>query len=113
MEPVGEEAIRSELAAISATFGKADVSRRLLTYLVECHLRAKVPKETDIALDVFHRDAGFDGAQDAVVRVAVRALRQKLDEFYHSAGRGRPLRLEVPRGAYRISVLPVATAAAE
>jgi hypothetical protein len=113
MEKVDEDAVRAELAAIVATFGKADVSRRLLTYLVDCHLRAKVPRETDIALDVFHRDASFDGAQDAVVRVAVRALRHKLDEFYRHAGQARPLRIDIPRGAYRIMVVPVAPPARE
>jgi len=109
MPSVDEDAIRAELAAILATFGKADVSRRLLTYLVESHLRDKVPRETDIALDVFNRDSSFDGAHDAVVRVAVRALRQKLDEFYHQAGRYRPLRLTVPRGGYRLTLLPAAS----
>lgn len=101
-----EAAVRAELAAICAGFGKADAARRLLTYLVECYLRDKVPKETDIAFDVFQRDASFDGSQDAVVRVAVRALRQKLDEYYREAGRDRPLRLELPRGGYRIHVVP-------
>lgn len=110
-EVVDEAAVRGELAAISATFGKADVSRRLLTYLVECHLRGKVPRETDIALDVFHRDANFDGSQDAVVRVAVRTLRQRLDEYYHGAGRDRPLRLEVPRGGYRVRLMRATDAA--
>lgn len=105
MELADESAIRAELDALSATFGKADMARRLLTYLVDCHLRGKVPKETDIALDVFGRDAGFDGAQDAVVRVAVRAVRQKLDDFYHHTGRGRPWRLELPRGGYRLAIV--------
>jgi hypothetical protein len=103
----GEEVVRSELATICAAFGKADSARRLLTYLVECHLRDKVPKETDIAIDVFQRDASFDGSNDAVVRVAVRALRQKLDEYYRDAGRDRPLRFELPRGAYRIHLTHV------
>jgi hypothetical protein len=104
----GEEAVvRAELSTVCAAFGKAESARRLLTYLVECHLRDKVPKETDIAIDVFQRDASFDGSHDAVVRVAVRALRQKLDEYYRDAGRDRPLRFELPRGAYRIHLVPV------
>ena len=102
--PPDEESIRRELAAICASFGKAEGSRRLLTYLVECHLKGKVPRETDVALDLFHRDAGFDGSQDAVVRVAVRALRQKIEEYYHQAGNSRPLRFELPRGSYRVQI---------
>jgi hypothetical protein len=114
VDPVDQEAVRGELAALGVTFSKADVSRRLLAYLVECHLSGKVPRETDIALDVFHRDGSFDGSQDAVVRVAVRALRQKLDEFYNRAGAQRPFRLEIPRGAYRLTVVPqIAPVAAE
>jgi hypothetical protein len=106
VDQADQDAVRGEHAALCETFGKADVSRRLLTYLVECHLNGRVPRETDIALDVFHRDASFDGAQDAVVRVAVRALRQKLDAFYHHAGARRAVRLEIPRGAYRLVVTP-------
>ena len=108
-----EETIRRELAAICASFGKAEGSRRLLTYLVECHLKGKVPRETDVALDLFHRDADFDGSQDAVVRVAVRALRQKIEEYYHQVGNSRPLRFELPRGSYRVQIEPVAQQVAQ
>ncbi len=72
----------------------------------QCHLQGKVPRETDVAFDVFRRDASFDGTHDAVVRVAARTLRQKMDEYYREAGQGRPLRFELPRGSYRIVVVP-------
>jgi hypothetical protein len=105
MTTTDEAVVRAELAQVSSAFGKAETTRRLLAYLVECSLRNKVPKETDIAIDVFQRDANFDSAQDSVVRVAVRALRQKLDEYYRDAGRHRPLRFELPRGGYRIYIV--------
>lgn len=105
-----EAAIRRELAELCAAFGKSDGSRRLLTYLVECHLRGSVPRETDVALDVFRRDASFDGTHDAVVRVAARSLRQKMEEYYRGAGKERPLHFELPRGSYRIVITAAADA---
>jgi hypothetical protein len=64
------------------------------------------PKEVEIAIDVFGRDASFNGAEDSVVRVAMHSLRQKLREHYAGSGRQDALEFGIPRGAYRITATP-------
>jgi hypothetical protein len=115
-EPTPEH-IRATLAQLLAgeALSKSAANRRLLTYLVDHSLKGgEGPKEAEIAFDVFGRDAGFNGAEDSVVRVAIRSLRQKLHEHYSSPGNQDPLVFEVPKGAYRVTVSArVVTAAGE
>jgi hypothetical protein len=85
---------------------KADVSRKLLTYLVERSVRHETPKEIEIAIDVFGKDTSFNGAEDSLVRVNVRALRQRLGEYYAGPGHDDEVRFEIPKGAYRVNVVP-------
>ena len=108
MVELDPQIVRRHLASLLAAdqFAKSETSRRLLCYLVERSLGNGVPKETEIALDVFGKDASFSGAEDSVVRVGVRALRQKLAEYYAGAGRDDELHLFIPKGGYRLSVLP-------
>ncbi|HEY4212402.1 MAG TPA: hypothetical protein VGM84_13065 [Steroidobacteraceae bacterium] len=87
----------------SEQLGKAETGRKLLTYLFERALREDAPKETEIALDVFGKDASFNGAEDSVVRVGVRTLRQKLMEYYAGAGGSDPLQFAIPKGGYRLT----------
>ena len=98
----------------SEQLAKSDTSRKLLSYLAERSLRDETPKETAIAFDVFGKDPSFSGAEQSIVRVSVRTLRQKLAEYYTGAGRDDELRFEIPKGGYRLNVarngsVPVAT----
>src|SRR5688572_6065904 len=83
------ESTRRQLEKLLASeqMQKADASRKLLAYLAERSLRQETPKELEIAVDVFGRDASFNGAEDSLVRVHVRTLRQRLAEYYVGAGR--------------------------
>ena len=87
----------------SEQLGKAETGRKLLTYLFERALRDDAPKETEIALDVFGKDASFNGAEDSVVRVGVRTLRQKLMEYYAGSGNGDHVQFAIPKGGYRLT----------
>lgn len=87
----------------SEALAKSETSRKLITYLFERSVRGETPKETEIAIDVFGRDATFNGAEDSLVRVAVRTLRQKLAEYYAGEGRQDELRFSIPKGAYRLT----------
>lgn len=107
-EPTPEQ-IRATLAQLLAgeTLSKSAANRRLLTYLVDRMLSGgDGPKEVEIAIDVFGRDASFNGAEDSVVRVAIRSLRQKLLEHYSAAGNQDQLVFDVPKGGYRLTVSP-------
>lgn len=84
--------------------GRSDVLNRLFDYLAEASAEGRKPKEIEVAGAVFGRDAGFDGGQDASVRVAAHRLRRKLEDFYAGAGRADAARLVMPRGEYRLAV---------
>jgi hypothetical protein len=86
--------------------GRSDGLGRLFDYLVETSLAETRPKEFEVAAAVFGRDAGFDGAQDASVRVAVHRLRRKLEDYYAGPGRDDPMRLSIPKGEYRMVAEP-------
>ena len=106
MIEVSSEAIQAELEQVLAgeALSKSAATRRLLAYLVQRSLAdGEGPKELEIAIDVFGRDASFNGAEDSVVRVAMRSLRQKLLEHYTGGGRHDELVLSIPKGAYRVT----------
>lgn len=88
----------------SGALGRSPALHRLFDYLVQTSIRGEQPKEVEIALAVFGRDAGFDGAQDASVRVSVHRLRKKLEEHYAAEGRAETVRLVIPKGEYRLGV---------
>jgi hypothetical protein len=96
----------------SEAFAKSATNRRLLSYLVQRHGQGPDgPKEAEIAIDVFGRDASFHGGDDSVVRVAMRGLRQKLLEYYAGQGKDDRLVFDVPKGSYRLKVSATADAA--
>ena len=111
---VDPESIRrhTEKLLLSEQLCKSETSRKLLTYLVERSLRNDAPKESEIAFDVFGKGASFSGAEDSVVRVGARTLRQKLAEYYAGPGQHDELRLVIPKGGYRLTVVPPSSASA-
>src|SRR5580704_3762383 len=97
--------IRAQLDRILADFATSGANRRsrLLRYLVEQTLEDRTDslKESVIATEVFDRAPGYDPQIDSVVRVEVGRLRARLAEYYEKAGADAPVRIEIPRGAYR------------
>jgi hypothetical protein len=91
------EAIRA-----SGALGRSENSRRLFDYLVVCALEGRSPKETEVAIEVFGRSAGFDATQDAVVRVYIHKLRHRLETIYAGPRRDAPIQLTIPLGVYRL-----------
>ncbi|MEY4760595.1 MAG: hypothetical protein RLZZ200_451, partial [Pseudomonadota bacterium] len=86
----------------SGVLGKSGHIRRLFDFLVDCAGQGRVPKEIEVAIDGFGRDARFDASQDALVRVYVHKLRRRLDEFYARPEAATGPRLQIPRGEYRL-----------
>ena len=107
-----KEAESDQIAELAAglrarqALGRSDGLNRLFDYLAQCAQAGARPKEFEVAAAVFGRDSGFDGSQDASVRVAVHRLRRKLDDFYAGAGRDEPLQLVIPKGEYRMVAEP-------
>ncbi|MEO6187051.1 MAG: hypothetical protein ABIP38_15590 [Steroidobacteraceae bacterium] len=109
MSETAPELVRAQLDSVLAgeALSKSATNRRLLAYIGQRSLDGgDGPREVEIAIDVFGRDARFNGADDSVVRVAMRSLRQKLVEHYAGPGKLDPLIFDIPKGAYRLTVMP-------
>lgn len=106
------EALRAqgELILAREGFGRSQSLERLFRFLLACSLEGRVPKELEIADEVFGRTAGAHGEQDASIRVHVHRLRRKLDDFYAGPGADEPVRLTIPRGGYRLAAEPMGAA---
>ena len=79
---------------------------QLFDYLAQCTASGRVPKEVEVAVEVFGKQATADLSQDASVRVYVHNLRRKLEQYYSEAGRNEPLMLTLPKGEYRLALVP-------
>jgi hypothetical protein len=108
MNPADPDQLRHQLEQVlaSGALGKSETSRKLLIYLFDRALKGDTPKELELAIDVFGRDARFHGAEDSLVRVGVRTLRQKLTEYYAGPGRHDPVHFVIPKGGYRLTTQP-------
>jgi hypothetical protein len=95
----------------SSSFAKAPRLCALLTYVVEHSLAARVDELTEqqIGIHVFGRTAGFNSAEDTIVRGTARLLRQRLDLYYSSEGRFDPIRITIPKGSYIAHFEPIPT----
>src|SRR5579864_9269807 len=91
----------------SKTFSRSGQLKRLLIYLHEATDSAdpSVWSETSIGVNAFGRK-DFNPKLDTIVRVEMRRLRQKLDEYYAVEGVESSLRLRLERNTYRPYVEP-------
>ena len=98
------EAVRTQLERVLASelFSSAGRHSRLLRYLVERTLAGEGDqlKEYVLGTEVFDRSDAYDPRIDSIVRVEVRRLRSRLEEYYRGPGAGDPLVIGVPRGSY-------------
>lgn len=76
---------------------------RLLRYLSKTTQNGTLPKEVDIAVEVFDRGE-FDPSTDSSVRVYLHHLRQKLNAYYEGQATNAPQSVHIPRGEYRLMV---------
>lgn len=107
---MGEELQRqAEQFRSSGLLGKPGALSRLFDFLLSRSLAGEVPKEIEIALQVFGKGANFDVAQDSVVRVYVHKLRRRLEEFAARSLTATDSRITIPKGEYRL-VLEATTA---
>ena len=96
---------RSILNSILASEGfvHSPKNQKLLTFLVESSIRDEIPRETDIASDVFDRRADFDPSGDTIVRVSMHNLRSKLERYYETVGKDDPVKMIIDKGHYRVA----------
>ncbi|WP_084418006.1 helix-turn-helix domain-containing protein [Henriciella litoralis] len=77
----------------------------LFDYLLARTLAGDAPKEQEIGVDVFAKNASHP-ADDATVRVYVHRLRKKLSDYYKDLGEAAPSALTIPKGEYKLVVQP-------
>ncbi len=95
------EQVLAELERILASsyFRNKERPPQILKYIVEKALAGEKVKEIDIGREVCERP-DFDPKIDALVRVAVKDIRDDLGKYYANEGRGNPLRIELPPKTY-------------
>jgi len=76
--------------------------QRFLRLAVERTLAGETDQLNEYAVgrDVFDRGVDYDPRVDSIVRVEARRLRNKLREYYRTAGAADPVVIEFPRGSY-------------
>jgi len=106
MTAVDELQRQAEQFRASGLLGKPGALSRLFDFLLARSLSGEVPKEIEIALQVFGKGANFDVAQDSVVRVYVHKLRRRLEEFATRSLTPHDSRITIPKGEYRLVLEP-------
>lgn len=106
MTAVDELQRQADLFRASGLLGKPGALSRLFDFLLARSLAGDVPKEIEIALQVFGKGASFDVAQDSVVRVYVHKLRRRLEDFAARSLTPYDRRIAIPKGEYRLLLEP-------
>ena len=102
-------ALRDRIAA-SGVLGRSKHYLTMLSYLVECSIESKTPKEIELATEVLGKPADFDVSADSSVRVYVHQLRKKLNAYYEQNDLDAAYQLAIPKGKYSLVAAPKAAA---
>ena len=102
-----------ERIADSSLFQKPSRLRDLFLYICDYSLQGRPEelREQRIGEIVFGRGHDFRPNDDTIVRVEVRKLRQRLEEYFAADGKDEPILISIPKGAYIASFearIPVA-----
>ncbi|MEX1044868.1 MAG: hypothetical protein WEC73_01960 [Chthoniobacterales bacterium] len=101
----GDEDKQAELCRVldSPDFPATPRNRAFLAYIVQRELAGEGGSVTahGVATSVFGRPELFSSLLDPIVRIEAGKLRRDLETYYLKSGRHNPLRITVPRGAYR------------
>ncbi|WP_051661248.1 hypothetical protein [Bosea sp. 117] len=96
--------VRAELKRVQASNALAGSERlqALLGFLVEETLagRGAALRETVIGNELYGREPAYDPRIDSAVRVEVRRLRRKLEEYYTGEGAANEMRIDLKTGTY-------------
>jgi len=100
--------------ADSSLFQKPSRLRDLFVYICDNSLQGhhEELREQRIGEVVFGRGHDFRPNDDTIVRVEVRKLRQRLEDYFATEGKDEPIVISIPKGAYIASFETRAPAAA-
>ena len=103
------DAVRAQLDRIlqSSQFRRSGKLRKFLRFIVNETLadNALQLKGYTIAVSVYGRKVDFDPQTDPIVRVEARRLRSALEQYFMTAGKNDPVRIEVQKGGYAYALL--------
>ena len=99
-----DPATTAEIARVreSGVLGQSGRLLELFDFLALRSADGRPPKEAEIALAVFGKSDAEAMRDDPVARVYIHRLRKRLDEFYLRNGAPAGVRLDIPKGDYRI-----------
>ena len=88
----------------SRVFESSETHRRLLEYLATKSLSEEADhlKEYTIGIEAFAKPPSYDPQEDSIVRTQIGRLRLKLLEYYQSEGKDDPIRVEIPKGGFKL-----------
>lgn len=97
----------AEIARVreSGVLGQSGRLVELFDFLAARSAEGRPPKEAEIALAVFGKSEGDAFRDDPVARVYIHRLRKRLDDFYLRNGTPAGVRLDIPKGDYRIACI--------
>ncbi|RYY91837.1 MAG: hypothetical protein EON61_27235, partial [Alphaproteobacteria bacterium] len=105
-EPINvlDPATLAEIARVreSGVLGATGRLVELFDFLASRSADSRPPKEAEIALAVFGKADSEALRDDPVARVYIHRLRKRLDDFYLRQGMPSGVRLDIPKGDYRI-----------
>jgi len=99
-----DPATLAEIARVrdSGVLGATGRLVELFDFLVARSADNRPPKEAEIALAVFGKADSEALRDDPVARVYIHRLRKRLDDFYLRHGMPDGVRLDIPKGDYRV-----------
>src|SRR5260370_35978971 len=88
--------------ASSTLFQRSPRLRELLLYICERSLQNRLVelREQQSGCGVFGRKSDYNPGEDNIVRVEIRQLRKRLQEYFASEGKDDPYEILIPKGAY-------------
>ena len=88
--------------AVSTSFQRSPRLRELLAYICERSIqnRPEELREQLIGCGVFGRKSDYNPGEDNIVRVEMRQLRKRLEEYFASEGKSEPYLIVIPKGSY-------------
>ncbi len=88
--------------AASSSFQRSPRLRELLIYICDRAIqnRPEELREQLIGRGVFGRKPDYNPAEDNIVRVEMRQLRKRLEEYFATEGKDEPFLILIPKGAY-------------
>lgn len=97
---------RQEISTLlnSKAFTTSETHRRLLEYLAAKSLSGATDhlKEYTIGIEALGKPSSYDPQEDSIVRTQIGRLRLKLLEYYQTDGKNDAVRVEIPKGAFRL-----------